>query len=110
MTTQSIPRATEAQQVSEEQIHFQDRQVGEPAIPGIEVRELFTTEDAAKVMSIKCPLCGGSLSARAENKRRQEDAALAADLAYQSLKDSGQLHRMEAHRALVAQVTFGDAL
>lgn len=50
------------------------------------------------------------VSARSENKRLQEDAAIAADLAYQRLKDTGQLRRDEDHRALVAQVNFGDAL
>ena len=50
------------------------------------------------------------VSARAENKRRENDAAIAADMAYQRLKDSGQLRRDEDRRALVAQVKFGDAL
>ena len=31
-------------------------------------------------------------------------AAIAADLAYQRLKDSGELHRMESQRALAEQI------
>lgn len=41
----------------------------------------------------------GGLSARAENKRAQEAAAIAADLAYQQRKNSGQLMRREIDRA-----------
>lgn len=34
----------------------------------------------------------------------EESARIAADLAYQRLKDTGELWRMEAHRALVDQL------
>lgn len=38
-------------------------------------------------------------------EQEQEEAArIAADLAYQRLKDTGELWRMEAHRALVDQL------
>lgn len=35
-----------------------------------------------------------------------EAERIAADLAYQRLKDSGELHRMEAERALAEQVKW----
>ena len=34
----------------------------------------------------------------------EESARIAEDLAYQRLKDTGELWRMEAHRALVDQL------
>ena len=40
------------------------------------------------------------------NTEHNEAAAIAVDLAYQRLKDSGELHRMECERALAEQVKW----
>lgn len=97
----------------------------EQAMPGVEVRdathadfvdsmagdlELVPTEQDEFTAKLARAGFSVPVSARSENKRLQEDAAIAADLAYQRLKDTGQLRRDEDHRALVAQVQFGDAL
>lgn len=39
-----------------------------------------------------------------QQSSEEESARIAADLAYQRLKDTGELWRMEAHRALVDQL------